>query len=178
MLLVVVHIADAQHVRKQQYTLIKGKRLEGNITYSSKINSGFECGALCLKQTCKAYNIISTDEASLCEIIGNEVKQNVTDNPQTDCYCKWKSNVLFANFTIMHINLWEKFSWMKSLSWPNKLSLSHRYEDLNYEITIFLIIYEYKLSISQLIIMREFMKDESWSNVTLYECDRDKIWLL
>ena len=86
-------VVSSQVTRQQQYALIKGKRITGHVIINSEISSPFECGALCLKQSCKAYNIMTTAEGISCQIIGNELQQDPTDNPQTDnpqtdCYCK------------------------------------------------------------------------------------------
>ena len=86
--LLILHDSKAENVRQQHYTLIKGKRMSGQVIDTSTINTAFECGAMCLKKACKAYNIVTMADNTLCEIIGDQMQQNATDNPQADSYCE------------------------------------------------------------------------------------------
>ena len=89
-LLFFLHHAVSENTRDKHYTISEGKRMTGQVIDTIATDSPIECGVLCLKEACKAYNIITTDEDTSCEIIGDELQTSLTDDAQTDCYCKSK----------------------------------------------------------------------------------------
>ena len=86
--LVIIHAVAPQAGRGQHYTQIKGKQMSGEVIYFSKVNVPLECGAACLQMSCDTYNIITTAEGILCQVIGDHLQQDLIHNPEADCYCK------------------------------------------------------------------------------------------
>ena len=106
-LLVNFDLVLSENTRKGKYTEYKGEKMIGQVMNTSKIHSPFECGRLCLQNSCKGFNVINRteeDSSILCEIIGDEQQINMEDDPQTDCY--GELNWYYHSIILHNANIW------------------------------------------------------------------------
>ena len=86
--LLILHEGKALQMKAQMYIQREGKQMTGEAMETSKVDAASQCSMVCLANSCKAYNVITSDNNLLCEVFPEEKESALTDNQDSVYYGK------------------------------------------------------------------------------------------
>ena len=73
-------------VKTQIYKQNADKQITGTALVSSKVDVSLQCAIICLANSCKAYNVITSDNNLFCDAFGDEQGTAVVENQHSVYY--------------------------------------------------------------------------------------------